>query len=108
MKAIKKLFKFLFWTLVVLVVFVLALPLWIGPVVTTAANKTVPGIVKTGFHLGRFSLNPYAGTFNFGDLQLANPDGFPQENCLEPQKFSTTPSFIRYLSRMTEPSGSTG
>ena len=87
MKAIKKLFKFLFWTLVVLVVFVLALPLWIGPVVTTAANKTVPGIVKTDFHLGRFGLNPYVGRFTFGDLQLANPEGFPKGNCVELDTF---------------------
>ena len=83
MKAIKKLFKFLFWTLVVLVVFVLALPLWIGPVATTVANKTVPGIVKTDFHLGNFGLNPYTGACRVGDLQLANPEGFPRENCLE-------------------------
>ena len=82
MKAIKKLFKFLFWTLVVLVVFVLALPLWIGPVVTTVANKTVPGIVKTDFNLGVFGLNPYTGTCRVGDLQLANPEGFPKENCV--------------------------
>ena len=91
MKAIGKFLKFIFWTVVVLVVLVvalvLALPLWIGPVVTTAANKTVPGIVKTDFHLGRFGLNPYVGRFTFGDLQLANPEGFPKGNCVELDTF---------------------
>ena len=87
MKAIKKLLKFIKWTLIVLVVLVLALvltiPLWIGPVVTGTANAVVPGKVKTDFHLGQFGLNPYRGTLNVGDMQLANPANFPKENCVE-------------------------
>ncbi len=91
MKAIKKLFKFIKWTLIVVVVLALALvltiPLWIGPVVTGTANMAVPGIVKTDFHLGEFGLNPYRGTLNVGDMQLANPPEFAKENCVELGKF---------------------
>lgn len=91
MKAIKKLLKFIKWTLIVLVVLVLAIvltiPLWIGPVVTTGANMAVPGVVKTDFHLGQFGLNPYRGTLNVGDMQLANPTNYSKENCVELGKF---------------------
>ena len=66
MKAIKKLLKFIMWLVVTLVVaallLVLTLPLWIGPVAKTAANRTVPGITGTDFRLGEFGFNYYTGT----------------------------------------------
>ena len=79
----KKLLKFLLKTVlclaVILVVAVLALPLWIGPVGKTAANSVVPGVVGTDFHLGILALNPYSGHVEVGDLQLGNPAGYSEK-----------------------------
>lgn len=88
MKAIKKLFKIIFWTLVVLLVVLLALPLWIGPLGKFAANKTVPGIIKTDFKLGELGLNPYSGSFSIGDMHIANPKNFAKENCVDLTRLS--------------------
>ena len=80
----KKLFKFIWktvlWLLVLVVAVVLTLPLWIGPVAKTAANRTVPGITGTAFNLGDFGLNFYTGSFRVGDVTLYNPQGYdPKE-----------------------------
>ena len=83
MKAIKVIGKILLWTLAVVVVLLLALPLWIGPVVKGVANAVVPGITGTGFHLGEFGLNPYTGTLHVGDMQLANPTNFSEKNAVD-------------------------
>lgn len=87
MKAIGKFFKFIFWTVIVLVllavVAVLTIPWWIGPTVTGTANFVVPKIVKTDFTLNKFAFNQYKGTFGMGEMKLANPEGFAPENCLE-------------------------
>lgn len=88
MKKIKTFFKIVFWIIVVLLVVLLALPLWIGPLAKCAANKTVPGIIKTDFNLGEFGLNPYAGSFSVGDMQIANPTNFAKENCIELTRLS--------------------
>ena len=88
MKVIKKLFKIIFWTLVVLLVILLAVPLWIGPLGKLAANKTVPGIIQTDFKLGEFGLNPYSGSFSIGDMHVANPKNFAKENCVDLTRLS--------------------
>ena len=56
MKAIKFILKAILWIAVIVVVALLALPLWIGPVAKGVANTVVPGITGTGFHLGEFGL----------------------------------------------------
>ena len=83
MKAIKVIGKILLWALAVVVVLLLALPLWIGPVVKGVANAVVPGITGTDFHLGEFGLNPYTGTLHVGDMQLANPTNFSEKNAVD-------------------------
>lgn len=83
MKGIKKFFKAILWTLLALLVVLLAMPLWIGPLAKTIANKTVPGIIETDFRLGEFGLNPYSGSFNIGDMNISNPTNFAKENCIE-------------------------
>ena len=83
MKAIKVIGKILLWALVVVVVLLLALPLWIGPVAKGVANAVVPCITGTDFHLGEFGLNPYVGTLNVGDMQLANPTNFSEKNAVD-------------------------
>lgn len=83
----KKAMKFLLWTIVGIVAFVLllvlALPLWIGPVATGVANAVVPDITKTSFHLGTFKLNPYTGRLIVGDLQLGNPTNFKEKTAVD-------------------------
>ena len=79
MKAIKILFKAIICIVALVVVALLALPLWFGPVVKTAANAAVPGIVKTDFHMGHLHLNPYTARFELGDLQLSNPQGYSEK-----------------------------
>ena len=87
MKAIKVIGKILLWALAVVVVLLLALPLWIGPVVKGVANSVVPGITGTDFHLGEFGLNPYTGTLHVGDMQLANPTNFSEKNAVDLKAF---------------------
>ena len=67
-KKLKLVGKILLWALAGVVVLLLALPLWIGPVVKCVANSVVPGITGTDFHLGEFGLNPYTGTLHVGDM----------------------------------------
>ena len=87
MKAIKVIGKILLWTLAVVVVLLLALPLWIGPVVKGVANAVAPRITGTDFHLGEFGLNPYTGTLHVGDMQLANPTNFSEKNAVDLKAF---------------------
>ena len=87
MKAIKVIGKILLWTLAVVVVLLLALPLWIGPVVKGVANTVAPRITGTDFHLGEFGLNPYTGTLHVGDMQLANPTNFSEKNAVDLKAF---------------------
>ena len=87
MKAIKFILKAILWIAVIVVVALLVLPLWIGPVAKGVANSVVPGITGTDFHLGEFGLNPYVGTLHVGDMQLANPKDFSEKNAVELTKF---------------------
>ena len=87
MKVIKFIFKAILWIVVLVVIALLALPLWIGPVVKGVANSVVPGITGTGFNLGEFGLNPYKGTLHVGDMQLANPTNFSEKNAVALDKF---------------------
>ena len=82
-KKLKLVGKILLWALAGVVVLLLALPLWIGPVVKGVANTVVPGITGTDFHLGEFGLNPYTGTLHVGDMQLANPTNFSEKNAVD-------------------------
>lgn len=83
----KKPIKITLWTVGGIVLFVLlaiiALPLWVGPVVTTVANSIVPGYTGTDFKLESFSLNPYSGKLRVGNVTLSNPKGFD-----DPKAFS--------------------
>ena len=79
MKAIKILLKAVVVIVALVVVALLALPLWFGPVVKTVANAAVPGVVKTDFHLGHLHLNPYTARFELRDMQLSNPAGYSEK-----------------------------
>ena len=88
----KKLLKFLLWTIVTIfalvLVLVLALPLWIGPVVTGVANSVVPDYTGTKFHLESFGLNPYSGTLRIAGVRLSNPEGFGNAPALSVESIS--------------------
>ena len=86
-KKLKLVGKILLWALAGVVVLLLALPLWIGPVVKGVANSVVPRITGTDFHLGEFGLNPYTGTLHVGDMQLANPTNFSEKNAVDLKAF---------------------
>jgi len=83
MKLVRFVFKAILWLVVILFVALLAMPLWFGPVVKTAANALVPGIVKTDFRLGHVALNPYTVRFELGDLALGNPSGYPVKEAVK-------------------------
>ena len=87
MKVVKFIFKAILMVVVLVVIALLALPLWIGPVAKGVANSVVPGITGTAFNLGEFGLNPYVGTLHVGDMQLANPTNFSEKNAVALDKF---------------------
>jgi len=72
----KKLLKILLWALAAILIAVLALPLWIGPVARMTVGLVGPMLTKTHVHLGVFGLNPYVGALSLGDFQLENPEGY--------------------------------
>ena len=82
-KVVKKTGKVLLWILAVLIVIILALPLWISPVVRGVANSIVPDKTKTTFNLGQFGLNPYSGKLSVGQMNLGNPEGYGEGNAVE-------------------------
>ena len=82
MKAIKFFLKVVVAVIALVVVALLALPIWFGPVVKTAANAAVPGVVKTDFHMGHLHLNPYTARFELGDMQLSNPQGYSEKHAV--------------------------
>ena len=79
MKVVKILLKVALVLVALVVVALLTLPVWFGPVVKTVANTSVPKVVKTDFHLGHLSLNPYTARFELGDMQLWNPAGYSEK-----------------------------
>lgn len=87
----KKAVKIILGAIVALValvlILVLALPLWIGPVATGVANSVVPGITGTDFKLGRFALNPYSGVLQVGELDLSNPTNYQEKTAVKLDSF---------------------
>lgn len=88
MKLIKCAFKIVLWLVAIVLVLVLTLPLWVGPVTKMVANSVVPMKTGTPFMLGEFGLNPYVGKLHVGAVRLANPEGFVPPVALTLGKFS--------------------
>lgn len=78
----KKLLKFIAYAIGAIVLLalllVLALPLWLGPVVKPTVRVAVPKFTGTSFELGHLYLNPYTGRFEVGGLVLGNPKGYSE------------------------------
>lgn len=98
----KKLFRFVFktilWIVVIALAIVLTLPLWIGPVAKTAANRAVPGITGTAFNLGDFGLNFYTGSLRVGDVTLYNPNGYDPSEAFKLGSFNVDVDVLSALS----------
>jgi len=77
----KKMLKILLWTIVGVLALGLALvatiPLWLGPTVTTVANKVAPEYTGTPFSLDGVGINPYTGKYRITKLNLGNPKDYP-------------------------------
>ncbi|MBR4652805.1 MAG: AsmA family protein [Kiritimatiellae bacterium] len=65
-----------------LLVALLASPLWLGPTARAIANSAVPGITGTDFNVEKISINPYTGTLRVEKLRLANPKGYDVEDAV--------------------------
>lgn len=98
-KALKVTGKILGWTVAVIVVIVLALPFWIGPVVKGVSGKVVPGITGTDFHMGEFGLNIYNGHLHVGDTQLANPTNYSEKNAVDLGKLDVNVAMTSLLGK---------
>ncbi len=66
--------------LLFVVLAVLTLPLWVNPVVTSAANAIVPKLTDTAFNLERVYLSPYSGKLLVSGVKLANPEGYSEKD----------------------------
>ena len=83
MKAIKFIFKAIFVLAILLIVAIVALPLWIGPVVCSVANSKVPEITGTGFRMEQFECNPYAGRIGAYGILLENPTNVSEKYAVD-------------------------
>ncbi len=78
----KKLLKIIGVLALLLLVFLLLCPLWLGPVAGLVANSVVPGITGTEFSVEKIRINPYTGSLRIEKLRLANPKGYDAEDAV--------------------------
>lgn len=82
----KKAVKIMAWilggVLALVVLAVLALPLWIGPTVKGVAEGVAPKFTGTPFKMEKFSLNPYTGKLFISGFNLGNPEGFDEKSAV--------------------------
>ena len=87
MKVVKIIIGAVVAIVALVLVLVLALPLWIGPVACGVANAVAPKITGTDFKLGEFGLNPYSGALTVGALELGNPPKFEEKTAVKLDHF---------------------
>lgn len=75
----KKILKIVLALALILVVLVLAHPLWIGPVVRTAVGLLAPKYLGVAAKLDGFSLNAYTGHLALDGFVLDNPPGYREK-----------------------------
>ena len=83
MKVVKIILGAVVAIVALVLVLVLALPLWIGPVACGVANAVAPKITGTTFTLGEFGLNPYSGVLTVGAMELGNPPKFEEKTAVK-------------------------
>lgn len=78
-----KFLKFIGWTILILVLLLIALvassPLWLGPVAKSVLKSQVPTMTKTAFELESLNINPFTGELDLRDAVLGNPEGYEQQ-----------------------------
>ena len=79
MKAIKFLLKLVLWLIVLVVVALLTLPLWFGPVVKAVAGKVAPKVAQIELAMDHLALNPYTARFELRGLRVGNPAGYAEK-----------------------------
>lgn len=87
MKAVKIILGAVVAIVALVLILVLALPLWIGPVACGVANAVAPKITGTTFSLGEFGLNPYSGVLTVGAMELGNPPKFEEKTAVKLDHF---------------------
>ncbi len=75
-----KVAKFFLGLLFFIVVVIATIPLWVGPLAKTIANKIVPTKTGTDFNIQSISLNPFSGKLTVVECHLANPKGFEEKD----------------------------
>lgn len=99
----KKPVKIALWVvgglLALVVLLVLALPLWIGPVVTGVANGVAPALTGTEFKLEKFALNPYSGRIGLVGLKLSNPKGYDEKTAVSVKSVDVSLDFCSLFSK---------
>ena len=83
MKSVKIIIGAVVAIVALVLILVLALPLWIGPVACGVANAVAPKITGTEFKLGEFGLNPYSGVLTVGAMELGNPPKFDEKTAVK-------------------------
>ena len=78
----KKTLKIIGIIALILLVFLLLCPLWLGPIAGMVANSVVPGITGTDFNVQKIRINPYTGSLRVEKLRLANPKGYDAEDAV--------------------------
>ena len=79
-RILKGLLKFVGCLLAIVVLALLALPLWINPAATSLTKALVPGYTGTAFSLDRLNLNPYTGKLLIAGVKLENPKGYAEKD----------------------------
>ena len=71
-----------------LILLLLASPLWLGQTAGMIANSVVPRITGTDFNVDKIRINLYTGTLRVEKLRLANPEGYAARDAVSVDVFS--------------------
>lgn len=81
-KPVKVVLGILGGVVALLLLLILANPLWLGPVVKTVVTTVVPGVVKCDVDLAACSINLYTGKIRLEGFALKNPQGYDEPNAV--------------------------
>ena len=84
----KKVVKFLVWTVVILAGLLTALILFLSPIASKAVKVAVPSVLGTEASLGGLTFNPFTGNVCLKEFHLQNPvsKGFSSNDCFSVAK----------------------
>ena len=79
----KKLFKFLMWLIIVLIILIVAVYLTAGFWLRTAVSTIIPEMTKTSASLQKADISLFSGKIALKGFKIANPEGFKSPNAFE-------------------------